>query len=158
MNHFIISVLVLSIIFLAVSCGSGDGGTPPAAEEFTGNWWQEQENAAGEIEIIDIKDMEASIVQIGTSLSGTITLSGSSCPNANVIDGTLSGSVEVWDINSGNNEVWDINFDSVTAVGTTAVSFSGKLYDDNPMSGTYSVFIGDCEGETGIWSMTKSEE
>ena len=132
---FIFIVFVLSVsIGLIAGCSGGSSSGGGAGVVLTGNWsgtWVSSGTPYwGYIAV--------SMVQSGTSISGTAVLTGSpNFPNC-----SMSGSV------SGNT----MNATGVS--GSNTVVFTATCTSTS-MNGTYAVSAGSCAGDYGTFSMNK---
>ena len=116
------------VVFLA-ACGSGG----PAAQ-IDGEWrgtWNSNTGPGGSV--------TADFEQVGSNLSGTISLSGSPC----LTNGTISGSSDAGGATFGAVE------------GSHRITFTARSEGANRMSGTYSVGAGRCMGDTGHFDVTR---
>src|SRR5271170_4081357 len=126
------AALGLLLIFLSACGGGGNSSSTPV--NMAGNWqftgnstkFAYTDTAAGQIN------------QNGSSVSGTLSLSGSPCAQTADFSGTLNGtSLSATLDESGQN-----------------VSFNGTVSaDGNSASGNYTAPSGGCtNGDTGTWS------
>lgn len=108
----------------------------PSAPNLGGHWtgtWQDTspDTSAGGFDL--------NWTQSGTSLSGSITITGTGCMSAATVTGTLTGS--------------KISFGAVS--GRVQITYDGTVSGDlNSMQGTYSA--PDCGNATGNWSAMRA--
>ena len=130
-------IFFLSLVFLIISlsCGGGGGsssggGSGSSTNNLNGSWsgtWQSSKYGS-------LGAITATFNQSGSSFTGTVVITNSSCFSG----GTISGSV------SGNN----ISFSA--PYGNFSGTFTGTS-----MSGTYNVTSTACVGDTGTFKLQK---
>lgn len=127
-------VVVTCSVFL-LSCG---GGTGNPGQTVSGNW---QFSATSSIFIDSSTSGSATLTQNGSSVSGTITLSGTPCATSGSLNGTVSGST----------------FNFTVQEGSQSVSFTGQLNSIfTEATGTYVAPAGGCtNGDQGNWTAIK---
>lgn len=136
----LVSASILSILFLT-TCGGGGGGgskggTVSDATDISGNWNGTWATSIGTNSGI----ISTSITHSGTSFSGTINISGSPCISSGTFSGTASGGF----------------FSASVVSGQNAITFEGT-YTATLISGTYSVPSGACAGDSGTFSLQKTQ-
>jgi hypothetical protein len=129
----------LGILFLLCSiagCGGGSNSSPTGIS-LAGNWlFTAHSQASGET-----FTGSAPLQQNGTSISGTIKLSGSPCATSATLSGSISGTAVTFQVELGDQPV---NFSGTSNSGGTS------------MSGSYTAPSGGCtNGDFGMWSATK---
>ena len=128
-NPVFISLMMIGCVLIFGACSSGgsdSGNTESFKLDATGTW-----TGRYTISGIGTKGFEASVVQTGSSLSGTISI-----PSIDIADATLTGTVTGNRIEFGNIE--------------KTISFSGTAEEDDTASGDYNIVY---EGKTytGSW-------
>jgi tetratricopeptide (TPR) repeat protein len=120
---------------VAAAAGSsgGDESTPPppAPLDLTGAWvgtWNDPTSG-------DSGSISLNLTQTDTSVTGTVSVTGSDCISTGTITGTVSGSTLNSEIVSG---------DFTASYNATCTSTS--------MNGTYGVTSGECDGDVGNFS------
>lgn len=130
----LILIGMMAAAFSACGGGGGSSSSPPTVD-VTGNWagsWLSKNGSAGSLSI--------AFTQTGATLSGTVSLGGSSCFSAGNISGTVSG----------NNIISAGVFS-----GSLRVDFDGTAAN-NQISGSYNVENGGaCTSDTGTWTVSK---
>ncbi len=116
--------------------GSHTNGQGDATKgvNLTGSWSGSWASSNG----IDHGNVSAALIQSGTSVSGTESITESPCISGGSVSGTVSGNNVSFGVVSGP--------DTVTYTAT---------YTSTSMSGTYSVTTGACTGDAGTFSMNK---
>lgn len=120
----------LGLVILIAACSSGGG----SGESFRGDWrgtWNSNIGPGG--------SLEASFVQEGSSLTGTVSLSGSPC----LSNGTISGTTNRTGATFGAVD------------GAHRISFTARHDSPTQMSGTYAVGAGRCAGDTGVFTVSR---
>jgi hypothetical protein len=128
------ALLILTAMCL-LSCGGGGGSsTPTSTASIAGTWQVAAHSNSFNFNVTGT----ATIQQSGSTLSGSVVMSGTPCAST----AALSGSV------SGNSVTFQLQ------EGTQTVTFTGTV-SGNTMSGTYSGPAGGCSnGDQGTWSAT----
>ncbi len=134
--RLLLGILSISIALFFIQCSSSSSSNNGGYNEtnLTGNWsgtWSSYSAVSG--------DIQASMIQNGDNISGTVSIMGSPC----ISGGTFSGTV------SGNS----IFFGIVSE--TDAIDFTATYYSPFTISGTYSVENGNCAGDTGTFTLHK---
>jgi len=106
---------------------------PATTVDITGTWSGSWASSNG----INNGNISAVLTQSGTSVIGTLSITGSPC----ISNGSVSGTV------SGNN----VSFGIIS--GSDTVEYNAT-YTSTSMSGTYSVTTGACAGDTGTFSLS----
>ena len=109
---------------------------PATTVDITGTWSGSWASSNG----INNGNISAVLTQSGTSVIGTLSITGSPC----ISNGSVSGTV------SGNN----VSFGIIS--GSDTVEYNAT-YTSTSMSGTYSVTTGACAGDTGTFSLSVGE-
>jgi hypothetical protein len=117
----------------ATTAPAGSATTAPATSGLTGAWPGEWQNTTPDS---SRGTFRIQWTQSGSSLSGTIAITGTPC----LTGGSISGS-----LNGGN-----LNFGVVT--GQAQVSYTGTV-SGTTMSGTYTTSCGNAQG---TWKATKA--
>jgi len=87
--------------------------------------------------------LSASLIQNGGAVTGTITLTSSSCVPGGDVSGTISGDTLSLDLFVGSPQPMAI--------------FSGTLdASGNSITGVYEVYLGDCTGDYGVFTAKRS--
>ena len=133
--------VILLTAFVAVSvttCGGGGGGGGGTSEtqnvDVTGTWSGSWVSSGGGYS----GNVTITLVQNGTSLSGTASVTGSPCLTSGSVSGTVSGNKVAYGVVSGQSTI---------EFNTT--------YASDTISGTYSITAGNCAGEAGTCSITR---
>ena len=124
--------VVIALVLALAACASQEA-TP--AEVLEGAWegtWTSVNGPTGTVEV--------EFERAGNTLSGTITIGGTPC----LSQGTITGTVD------GNN----VAFGSVNA--PDSIDFTAQLAAKN-LTGTYSVGMGACAGDSGAFALDKVE-
>ena len=107
-----------------------------AEENLTGTWvgfWDSDEPGySGGVTL--------NLVQEGSTISGTATITNSYCISGGTISGNVEGSI--------------VTFGVVSVTEGGDIYFSGA-FTSTTMSGAYGVTSGECEGDSGSFSLTK---
>jgi hypothetical protein len=125
------------LISVAACGGSSNVGTSSSSESssLAGTWsgtWQSNRGQGGTISM--------TIAQNGNALSGTASMTNSTCLEAAALDGTVNGDDVLIDVTSG---------DTKASVHLT-VTAPGQI------DGTYdAISAGLCTGDTGIVDVTR---
>jgi hypothetical protein len=147
-------IVTLLFLFTAAICGFQQGcgitggpstfSTPtitpadPAPINIAGNWTFSSTSSR----FVAQRTFTGPIVQNGSSISGTLSISGSPCAQT----GTLIGAVNASSITASLME----NGQPVSLIGTVSS-------DGNSASGSYSAVAGGCtNGDAGTWTGTRS--
>jgi len=131
MNKFLIMLGILGIAIL-ISCGGGGGGG--TAINVAGNW---QFNTVSTVFAGFGSTATGQVEQNGSSLSGTLDLSGTPCAQTANFTGSISG--------NKLSAKLDENGQNIALVGTIAA-------DGNSGSGTYTAPVGGCtNGDAGTF-------
>ncbi len=123
---------------LASSNGTDIGNDPLAspnlAATWTGNWVSSKISSSGTFSVT-VTQFSATVIQPGTALSGSMTMSGSPCFSTSAFtDWIVSGNAVSW---------------SSPEIGKFTGTITGAT-----ISGTYSVTsAGACFGDTGVFSL-----
>jgi hypothetical protein len=142
MKPIVLVVAVLSACAF-MSCGGGGGsggaGGGPASVDVTGTWTGTWNSSNG----INSGSIDATLTQTGSSISGSVSFTGSPC----FAGGPISGNV------GGANIAAALNAGGIHVTFSAAVSGVG----DDMMNGTYSVVsAGACTGDTGTITLTRT--
>ncbi len=128
-------LFVISLVLVAAACG-GSGGSPMFT--LTGRWvgtWSATPPAQGGGQFI------ADLAQSGSSLSGSVQLSGSPCFTSFLASGTVSGNSFVLTLVSGGIQRASA---SGTVSGNTITGSFTTLYTGTP-----------CDGGSGTFTATR---
>jgi hypothetical protein len=113
-------------------------GQDVVAADLTGRWegtWQSTLFTAG-------GTLTAFVDQLGSSVTGDLTVTDSACSSRATVTGTISDDTVVFV--AVFSEVEQTNFS-----GTIST-------DGHTIEGTYDVISGPCVGDVGIWQVTKT--
>lgn len=129
----LVCVIALSVLS-TLGSGGGGGGGETVTIDLTGNWrgtWNSSvANYSG--------NLSGTLTHSGTSISGTMNVTGSPCISSGTVSGTGAGGSFSASIDSGQ--------DSLQLQGS---------YTATSISGTYSVPNGVCAGDTGTFSLNQ---
>lgn len=120
----------VAAFFLLAACAPS-----PRPASLAGNWsgtWQSTANDGG-------GNVSATFTHEGSTLRGSVTLTGSPCLETGTINGTIDGQ--------------GVSFGAIG--NDDEVRFAGRLTGDNKLAGTYSVSAGMCAGDNGQFSVTR---
>jgi pectate lyase len=124
-------LLGLLILSLALSaCGGGGGGPVNVTGDWSGTWTSSRGSGS---------TLSATLLQSGTSVSGTAQVGGSPCLSTGDVSGTVSGSGATFGVVSGSH----------------GITFTANRITASSMTGTYSVSSGWCAGDSGSFSLTR---
>jgi tetratricopeptide (TPR) repeat protein len=126
----VVSAAAAGGLAAAASGGGGDDGDTSTTTNLTGVWsgtWNESTGDTGNVSF--------DLTQTNTSVSGSVSTTGSNCISTGTLSGTLAGNQLTGTIQSVNGSV---------SLNATATSTS--------MNGTYEVTSGECIGDTGSFS------
>ncbi|HRQ09930.1 MAG: hypothetical protein WC972_00450 [Trueperaceae bacterium] len=135
-----LAALLLPVVLLAGCATAAPKGPPkgppsgPPTVDVTGTWtgtWDSTTDGDGGV----VADLQ----QSGSSLGGTVTITGSVCIHSGTVTGTISGS--------------QVTFGVVNAGDT--VQYSASNVTANQMTGTYEVTTGLCKGDEGTFDISK---
>lgn len=129
------SLLTISLVLVVAACGGGGGGLPSGGlPSLTGRWvgmWQATPPAQGGGQFI------ADFAQTGSSVSGSVQLSGSPCFTSFSASGTVSGNSFVLALVSGGVQRASA---SGTVSGNTITGRFTTLYTGTPCDGSEGTF------------------
>jgi hypothetical protein len=126
--------VALGVLLVVLSACGGGGNSSTAPVNMAGNW----QFTGNSITFGYVFNATGQVNQTGSSISGTLSLSGSPCAQTADFSGTINGSsLSVTANESGQN-----------------VSFTGTVSaDGNSLSGKYAAPPGGCtNGDAGTWS------
>ncbi len=87
-------------------------------------------------------------------VTGTATVSGSTCFNSVNLSGSISGTAVQWQIASADgSQVAQMSSTPITAAGQIGTGSPGS-YTVTQLSGTYTVSSGSCSGDSGTFTVT----
>ena len=138
------TILIVMAICLGSSisgCGGyASPGNSPTASNLAGSWQFTYTSSRGS------STVSGTLTQTGSSFSGTVTITGS-CPGSGTISGTLSGY-------SLTGTLTEATLKTISITGTVATSY-------NSASGMYQVTsaTGSCAaamGDSGTWTATRT--
>jgi hypothetical protein len=132
-------VVALAIALEACGGGGGGGGGGLPTVDVTGTWTGTWASSNG----INTGDIDATLVQTGGAVTGSVSFTGSPCFAGGPITGIVSGDTINASLIAGGIQV-DLS---------GAVSGSGN----DMMNGTYdTVSAGACTGDTGTITLTRT--
>lgn len=124
-------LLLVAVAAVLTACSSGGGvDALPLAGTWQGTW-NSNTGPGGSVSV--------EFEQEGNSLTGTVQITGSPC----LTNGTVTGNVS----SSG------ATFGAVQ--GPHQITFTGSRNGSNQLSGTYAVGSGPCEGDAGVFTVTR---
>jgi hypothetical protein len=131
------------VLAAMISCGfllSCGGGTSNSGQTVNGNW---QFSGTSTVFFGNTTGGTATLTQNGSSVSGTVSLTGTPCATSGSLSGTVSGST----------------FNFTIQEGSQSVSFMGQLNSVfTEATGTYTAPAGGCtNGDQGNWTATKMQ-
>jgi hypothetical protein len=114
--------------------------TNPAQVNVTGTW----NGAWGSIpDPLAYGGLSATLTQNGTTVTGTITLTFSSCVPGGSVSGTISGNTLSLSLFVGPQQPLAIFLGTIDATG-------------NSIAGAYKVYLGACTGDYGVFTANRS--
>jgi len=143
----VVGVAALAGVAIGAGSGGGDDTTLPQTGSATIEWTtataSQPPNVAGDwsgtwVESTgpDSGNVSLDLSQTNTTVSGTATITGSSCPLSGILSGTVTAN-------------------TLSAVIQSADSVSlNATFDSSSMKGTYEVTSGKCNGDAGTFSLT----
>jgi hypothetical protein len=124
---------VFAVLLSAILVGCGGSSSPTI--NLSGTWQLSAQSQTFNTAVTGT----AIIQQSGSTLSGTVGLTGSPCASTAALKGSLSGSTMIFTLTEGSQ----------------AVNFQGNV-SGTTISGTYAAPVGGCtNGDTGTWSATQ---
>ena len=136
-RYLLFAIIIVFGFAAIISCSGGGDGTNDTITptvNVTGNWsgtWSSSitsDNGTATVELL----------QNGTNITGTMSMTGSPCMSTGSITGTVSGSSVSFTAISGNDDI----------------QVNGTVFNDT-VTGNYSITTGLCAGDSGIFSLNK---
>lgn len=128
-----IGALLVGLALLLAACTSAPASGDSLAGEWSGTFTSNILPGQG-------GTIQASLTQVGSSISGSVTLTGSPCLRNGQVSGTAGSD--------------GASFGAVE--GDDRVNFEARLASDDVLSGTYSVPAGRCAGDNGRFEVTRA--